>query len=170
MIQEIRGDLLTYGADIICHQANFYGVMGGGVALSIWNKLLNDDSRYVYQDLCCTQGRRLLGSVLALPFTYADGKPGEVFNLFCQDDRAQPDGGITRYDCMYSCLKRVEGHAKLHLGKRRLLSVALPGGMGCGIAGGDWPTVRGIIEEVFGDSPVSCTIVFLDRTKKVGEV
>lgn len=166
MIHEVGGDLLTYGADIICHQANFYGVMGGGVALSIWNKLLDDNTRYAYQNLCCKQGRRLLGSVQSLPFTYASGAPGEVFNLFCQDDRAQLDGSITRYDCMYSCLKYVEGYAKLHPGKRRQLSVALPGYMGCGIACGDWPTVRGIIEEVFSNSPISCTIVYLDRRMK----
>lgn len=166
MIHEVGGDLLTYGADIICHQANFYGVMGGGVALSIWNKLLDDNTRYAYQDLCCKQGRRLLGSVQSLSFTYANGAPGEVFNLFCQDDRVQPDGSITRYDCMYSCLKYVEGYAKLHPGKRRRLSVALPGGMGCGIAAGDWNTVREIIEDVFGSSPVSCTIVYLDRRMK----
>lgn len=166
MIQEVYGDLLTCGADIICHQANFYGTMGGGVARSIWNKLLDDNARYAYQDLCCKQGRRLLGSVQSLPFRYEDGRLAQVFNLFCQDDRPQPDGSITRYDCMYSCLKYVEGFARLHPGKRWRLSVALPGGMGCGIAAGDWPTVRSIIEDVFGDSPVSCTIVFLDRRMK----
>lgn len=40
MIKEIQSDLLTCGADIICHQVNFEGIMGGGVALSIRNKLL----------------------------------------------------------------------------------------------------------------------------------
>lgn len=164
MIQEVVGDLLMYDADFICHQANFYGVMGDGVALSIWNKLLDDPARNAYQLLCLEHGRELLGTVQHLPFVRkSDGKAGLLFNLFCQDDRPQADGGLTRYDCLRSCLEHVEWCAKLH---GRMQRVALPGHMGCGIAGGDWPTVRGIIEEVFGNSPVSCTIVYLDRRMK----
>lgn len=39
-VKIIKGDLLNCGADIICHQTNFFGMMGGGVAASIWNQLL----------------------------------------------------------------------------------------------------------------------------------
>lgn len=30
-VKIIKGDLLNCGADIICHQTNFFGMMGGGV-------------------------------------------------------------------------------------------------------------------------------------------
>ena len=159
MIQEGTGDLLTCGADMICHQANFYGVMGAGVAYSIWNKLLDTTARNAYCNLCRSHGRELLGTVQTLPFIRADGSSALVCNLFCQDDRVQDDGSLTRYDCMRRCLEQVEREAKLHGAKR----VALPSGMGCGIAGGNWNTVRAIIDDVFGKSPVSCTIVYLDR-------
>lgn len=159
MVQEVVGDLLTVDADFICHQTNFYGVMGGGVARAIWDKLLDDNARYSYQAVCCEQGRNLLGRVQHLPAIRAsDEKAVIVLNLFCQDGSPQADGGLTRYDCMRSCLEYVEWVAKLH-GK----TVALPGYMGCGIAGGNWHTVRQIIEDVFGKSTVSCTIVYLNR-------
>ncbi len=161
MVQEVVGDLLECNADFICHQTNFYGVMGGGVARAIWDKLMDDNDRYAYQDLCCTHGRKLLGTVQHLPIIRkSDEKLIILLNLFCQDDSPQADGGLTRYDCMRSCLEYVERHAKLHGSK-----VALPGYMGCGIAGGNWQTVRKIIEDVFGRSPVSCTIVHLDKSK-----
>ncbi len=37
-------------------------------------------------------------------------------------------------------------------------SVAIPYGMGCGLAGGDWGIVLGIISEVFGESEVAVEI------------
>lgn len=162
MIQEVMGDLLTFDADIICHQANFYGVMGAGVARSIWDKLLDETARNDYRNLCRVHGRELLGLVQPLLATRPDGSSVLVCNLFCQDDRVQKDGSLTRYYCMRKCLEYVEMRAKLH---GQVKSVALPGGMGCGIAGGDWNTVRAVIEDVFGKSPVPCTIVYLDRRR-----
>ena len=42
MVHEMTGDLLSCDADYICHQTNFYGVMGAGVAASIHSKLTSD--------------------------------------------------------------------------------------------------------------------------------
>lgn len=158
MVHEMTGDLLSCDADYICHQTNFYGVMGAGVAASIHSKLLSPAAYSAYQRLCRKMGRDLLGEVQYLPGTAKEpgGRSYIVFNLFCQDDRAQADRGLTRYDCMRSCLKQVEHWARENGCKR----VALPGNMGCGIAGGDWRTVRQIIEDVFSKSPVPCTIVW----------
>ena len=44
----IKGDLLETNADIICHQVNLQGVMGGGLALSIARKYPNVNK--VYKD------------------------------------------------------------------------------------------------------------------------
>ncbi len=158
MVQEVVGDLLSCKADYICHQANFYGVMGAGVAASIRRRLLSPAAYSAYQKLCRTAGRGLLGEVQYLPCAADEPeiRPHIVFNLFCQDDQPQADGSLTRYDCMRSCLEKVERMARENGCKR----VALPGKMGCGIAGGDWRTVRRIIEDVFGKSPVTCTIVW----------
>ena len=160
MIHEVKGDLTTYDADFICHQANFHGVMGGGVALAIWNKMLERQARAAYQIHCAKNGANLLGTVQFLPAVQRtpDGdRMCIVYNLFCQADEPQDDGGITHYDSMRECLEQVE-----RLARRSSRTVALPGYMGCGIAGGDWKKVRRIIEDVFGESPVTCTIVYRD--------
>lgn len=51
MVHEMTGDLLSCDADYICHQTNFYGVMGAGVAASIHSKLLSPAAYSVYQRL-----------------------------------------------------------------------------------------------------------------------
>ena len=44
----IKGDLLKADADVICHQVNLQGVMGGGLALSIAMKYPNVNK--IYED------------------------------------------------------------------------------------------------------------------------
>ena len=79
-VKIIKGDLLNCGADIICHQTNFFGMMGGGVAASIWNQLLDQQDRKEYCSLCRDMRGSLLGSVQMLTH---HGKP-YVANLFSQ--------------------------------------------------------------------------------------
>lgn len=61
MVHEMTGDLLSCDADYICHQTNFYGVMGAGVAASIHSKLLSPAAYSVYQRLCRKMGARSAG-------------------------------------------------------------------------------------------------------------
>lgn len=158
MVNDVIGDLITFPANIIAHQTNFDGIMGGGVAYYIANTLLSSYSYDEYRCLCARRKRSLLGKVQFLPTVDVDRHMKAtrfVANMFCQDNRIQPDGGITRYDCMERCLKRIERAAS-----KNGFSVAVPGNVGCGIAGGNWERVRPIIESVFMDSTVPCTIVW----------
>ena len=41
VVNEVIGDLITFPANIIVHQTNFDGIMGGGVAYYIANSLLS---------------------------------------------------------------------------------------------------------------------------------
>ncbi len=160
MIREVVGDLVNVDADIICHQANYHGVMGGGVALAIWDKLLTEPSRKLYEAHCAEAGRNLLGTVQCLPAVrFSDGRTAIVANLFCQDEYQQEDGGLTRYDYMRMCLSTVEAIARA----QHLRCVALPGYIGCGIAGGNWNTVYSIIRDVFDFSPVELIIVYWNK-------
>lgn len=128
-VKIIKGDLLNCGADIICHQTNFFGMMGGGVAASIWNQLLDQQDRKEYCSLCRDMRGSLLGSVQMLTH---HGKP-YVANLFSQ--MAEPDklDSLTDYRKLRRCLHEVKMFAK-----RRGYTVAMPGFLGCGIAGGNW--------------------------------
>ena len=146
MIHEVTGDLLTSGADVICHQVNYHGVMGGGIAASIREKMLSPKRYAAYVMHCQRLERNALGTVL---FTPTCTEKGIVANLFSQDDFT------TDYDALRSCLKYVEKAARI-----MNWTVALPGNMGCGIAHGDWDEVFKVIQEVFGESPVELTIVY----------
>lgn len=149
MIKKVNGDLLQVEAGIIGHQTNYYGVMGAGVALAIRENLLPDQEFAAYQALCSEYHKELLGTVQMLPL--ADGR--FVANIFSQGDGTD-DGYLTDYDAMKKALTELREQAAT-----RETSVALPAGMGCGIAGGDWSIVEDIIQEVFGESEVECTIV-----------
>lgn len=107
-VKIIKGDLLNCGADIICHQTNFFGMMGGGVAASIWNKLLDQQDRKEYCSLCRDMRGSLLGSVQMLTH---HGKPF-VANLFSQ--MAEPDkfDSLTDYRKLRRCLHEVKMFAK----------------------------------------------------------
>ena len=158
MVRKMFGDLLTAPANILCHQTNYYGVMGAGVAATIRNKLLSEAEFQRYRQFCAEYGSNALGKVF-----YSKVVPGRqyVANCFCQREfDEEVPGVLTDYDAMRECLTSVRSFAE-----SAKLTVALPGYMGCGIAGGDWNTVMDIINDVFSESSVSLTIVFLDHQK-----
>lgn len=146
MIHEIIGDLLTSGADVICHQVNYHGVMSGGIAASIREKMLPTMQYAVYVDYCQRLGRNALGTVL---FLHTCIDRGIIANLFSQDDFT------TDYEALRFCLKNVEKAARI-----MSWTGALPGNMGGGIAHGDWNEVMKVINDVFEKSPVELTIVY----------
>lgn len=155
MLTEITGDLLEVGDGIICHQVNYYGVMGGGVAAAIRDNILTDEQYAVYVNFCKTRGRYALGTT---QFLYTPLNVRIVANMFCQDEaenaRCRQFGTITDYEYMKDCFLQVRNAALFT--RRR---VYIPRNIGCGIAGGDWATVRAIIQDVFADFPVEAFIV-----------
>lgn len=152
MIVELLGDVLECDADIIAHQTNCVGVMGAGVAAQIKKKLSFSEFAS-YQKACDEKGAELLGSVQFLKTI--DGKI--VANIFGENI---PTASFcdTDYEALRKGLNVLHTYALIHK-----LSVAIPGLMGCGLAGGSWKIVRDIIEDIFGDSEVSLKIVFFDE-------
>lgn len=156
MVKEIKGNLLEQEKGILCHQTNYEGVMGGGIALAIWNTLLTEQTRKKYVQFCEKSGRDALGNVQFL-FVKDDLV---VANCYSQNGFNEPDayGSITNYDAMRDCFVKVRDFSL----QQNLPLVFVPYGMGCGIAGGDWRMVRGIIADVFGMSDVTAAIVKLE--------
>ena len=130
--------------------------MGGGIAYAIWNKLLTTKNRKSYEDFCRKYGKKALGYVQFLLLK----DDLIVANCFSQNGFDEPDvtGNITNYEAMRKCFVQVRDLAL----QQNLTLVFIPYGMGCGIAGGKWDKVRGIIEDVFGASEVTATIVRLE--------
>ncbi len=156
MITERVGDLLEQ-KDLthIAHQCNLFHCFGGGLAAQIKKKYPRaakvDKMRTAYGDA------NKLGT-----YTVAEPQSGVSFiiNLYTQgpvsedfDDRNEV---LTDYRAMRKALKTLEKGLRLYQDKEVLLG--LPWGLGCGIAGGSWPKVYGIIEDVFGKSPVEVVI------------
>ena len=154
-IQETKGDLLQMDAQIIAHQVNCTGVMGAGVARQIRSKILTGGQFQTYQNLCQEWKERLLGSCLI--FQRKDTAPGRyIANLFGENI---PTGKQldTDYDALARSFVKLKEKAAA-LGAR---CIAIPGYIGCGIAGGDWEIVYSkILAPLFTDGSISLTIVY----------
>lgn len=152
MVREVIGDLLENRSDVICHQTNYVEVMGAGVALAIKTKLLTQEQYEEYQNFCDMYGSGALGLVQFIQVH--DGR--YVANLFSQSEvLSKSNTTFTDYEALEKALRTVEIFAREHK-----LTVALPGRIGCGIAGGSWDKVLSIIMKVFKPSPVLCTVCY----------
>ncbi len=152
MVYEINGDALEFRDGIICHQTNYHGVMGAGIAASIRDRLLTKRQYEIYVETCEAWGRDLLGHVQFLKCRRDDVI---IANCFCQDEELESDdGNITSYTNMRRCFTKVR-----NLAMRGHHRICIPYKMGCGIAGGDWQEVRAIIEKVFGKTDLEVVIV-----------
>lgn len=160
MIKESTKNLLKTKADIIAHQTNCKGVMGAGVARQIRDNLLDATEFDKYVVLCKENANKNLGTVQFLELN--NGKI--LANLF-GEDIPTGKGLDTDYVALKKALKVLKDYAE-----ENRLSVALPGLIGCGLAGGDWAIVRGMIEEMFADSSVNVEICYLPTANIVATI
>ena len=145
MIRERTGDLLTE-KDLthIAHQANLYHTFGAGLALQIARK-------FPYAENADKKTKHgFLGKLGC--FSVGSGDGPTVLNLYTQE------GMGTHYHAMRCAMDGVEDFLRSGAPKVRL---GIPYRLGCGLAGGSWPRVYGIIEAVFGKSSVEVVIVRL---------
>lgn len=130
-------DILDVEWGIIAHQVNMVGVMGAGLAKKIREKWPIAYSLYKMRGL-------RLGECQVVEVS-----PGlHIANLCAQSGFG---GGQcwTDYDALRWGMATLSVFAK-----ERCLQVYLPHGIGCGLAGGDWEIVSGIIEDKLSDAIV----------------
>lgn len=145
MIQIVEGDILSSNEHIVAQQVNCRGVMGAGLAKQIRNKypIVYDE----YNNLCnrFSNKNNLLGQV---QFIKVD-RNQIVANIFGQLDFGR--GKVyTDYDALRKGLLEIKEQASV-----LDYSVAIPYGIGCGLAGGNWEFVYKMIDEVFADYEVT---------------
>lgn len=144
MIYEVKGDIVKDKVyDIFCHQVNCQGVMGSGLAKQI---------RYAYPEVfnCyknkCTNDKNLLGTIQhVLTSDYRI-----CINMFAQDQYGR-DKQYTDYTAFKKCLDEI---AQKIMPLSTVDKIAFPYMIGCGLAGGDWVIVRGMLQD------------FADKVKK----
>ena len=141
MIHLVQGNIFTAEVgQIICHQVNCQGKMGKGIAKTIRERYPPIYS--TYQDLCERYASyQLLGRV------YIDKmEDGRVIaNIFAQDEYGK-DARYTNYEALAQCLEKLAIYSK-----ENGMSIALPYGIGCNNAGGNWNIVKTMIEEYLVD-------------------
>lgn len=152
MISARVGDLLAQD-DIthIAHQVNLYHTFGAGLAAQIAR-------RFPYAEIA-DNDTDFANNAKIGTFSIGRGVGLTVINLYTQ--RSPEDGYaecLTDYNSMRVALRGVEEY--LRDGKDTV-RLGLPHGLGCGLAGGSWPKVYGIIKEFFAESPVDVVIVKL---------
>ncbi|MCC2255556.1 hypothetical protein LKD70_14220 [Ruminococcus sp. CLA-AA-H200] len=160
MIREVKKNLLDTESGIIAHQVNCKGIMGAGVAKQIRNRLLTSGQYSSYKAICeNAMPETLLGT--SIFFRCNQAADLVIANMFAENI---PTGRNldTDYDALKACLLGVK-----HYGRSKHLPIAIPGYLGCGLAGGDWRYVfKHIITPIFKDYPYGLTICYLPGSIK----
>lgn len=137
---EKKGDLLDLDANIICHQVNCLGIMGGGIALQIKKKWPLVFEQYKeYCDKHIEAPEEMLGKAFMSP---ADGRwVANIFSQFGvgtdqqQTDYASIEEGIKDLFTWICKSRNALGNE---------ISIGIPKNYGCGLGGGDWNIVESI--------------------------
>lgn len=142
MITIVEGNILDAKENVIAQQVNCMGIIGSGLAKQIRNKY--PEIFQYYSNFVINNGKlKCLGEC---QMVLVDNKKNKyVANLFGQYNYGR-DKQPTDYDALSSALIKLKNYCK-----EFNLSISIPYQLGCGLAGGDWDIVYGIIEEVFND-------------------
>lgn len=141
MIKIIKGNILDCNEDIIVHQVNIQGYMGGGIARQLANQYKGLEEFYSKHCSILENDYEILGGTTLI---YKENNK-IICNIFSQ----KPN-----FDTDYEAIKRCLEYVKLWASNNNL-SIAIPYEIGCGIANGDWYIVHKIIEEVFNNYDVT---------------
>lgn len=142
MLKFEKGNIITGGYPIFCQQVNCKGVMGAGLAKQIRDKypLVYTD----YKELCDTHKGSLLGHI---QLVHMSGLNGRIcVNMFAQEGYGR-DKRYTDYDAFKNCLNALAKSLNCYSVEGHYHTVALPYGIGCGLAGGDWYIIKGMLED-----------------------
>ena len=153
MINIKSGNIINAAEDIICHQVNCLGIMGGGLALQIKNKY--PEVFKAYKEFCPRQKtEQMLGQTQIV--ACHDGK--YIANIFGQNEcgwgKQQTD-----YDALAQGFNRLFS-AVTNDSKYSDKSIAIPYGIGCGLGGGDWNEVLKIIEKSIKAYDVKNVVIY----------
>lgn len=158
MIIEIKGDLIAMAeageVDGLAHGCNCFHAMGSGIAGQLARKYPDVPAADVADTVCGDFSK--LGT-----FTVADvdskGSVFEVFNCYTQKAPSYNGEDVFDYDTFPALLQKLHGHINTYysgfvtIGERYILGFPR---IGAGLAGGDWPRIRSMIEAEFTDSPL----------------
>lgn len=140
MIKIVEGNILNAPENIIGHQVNCQGVMGAGLAKQIRSKYPEVFNNYSELVSSCENKSDLLGKMQLVTC----GENRWVANVFGQYSYGRGNVNYTSYIALEDAMICLRDIAIKHN-----LTVALPFGIGCGLAGGNWDIVEKMIVNTF---------------------
>jgi len=140
-VQIIKGDLLKSDCNVMIHQANCFNTMGAGIAKQI--KKLFPGAFEADKNFPIPVGsEERLGC-----FSHYFNGQVSIVNLYGQYRYGR--GSVhTSYAGVEKALDSIIAHLASHRASGYTYKVGLPYSMGCGLAGGTWDIVYGIIQKI----------------------
>ena len=134
MLIHKNGNILEATENIICHQVNEDGIMGGGLALQIAKQYPNVEKRYkIFCQHFNYDIRQLLGLSIIIPISQKQ----KIANCFTQNKF------VTDLKAIRICFTKILRDIQETDG-----TIAIPYKYGCGIARGNWEEVEKVFEEL----------------------
>jgi O-acetyl-ADP-ribose deacetylase (regulator of RNase III) len=146
MVKIVKGDLFQADVDIIAHGTNCKNGFGSGVAGQMAK--VHPRAKQEYHAKFFSEGWKL-GDV---QFVFSGNKT--IANCATQNEYFPRDKVHADYYSIRVCMEKVKLFAQTGD-----WSIGMPK-IGCGLAGGDWSIVKGILDEVFTDYDI--TVFSLD--------
>lgn len=146
VIEIIRGDICDTDCKIILHQVNCQNAMGSGVAKALYTRW--PEVKQEYHRLAGTlEPRQLLGRIQPVLLREFGGQK-IVINMFTQLNYGRECTVLyTNYKALAEALEKIN---KIYPGK----TIAVPQGLACVRAGGDWLKVERMVIEKLKDMKV----------------
>ena len=145
MVHYVKGNLLDSDCDYICHQVNCQGRMGSGIAKQIRERWPEVYEKYMQEyDFWTTQmGRTMspLGNIDIAPIKNSNQR---VINMYTQASYGYDGKRYTSYWAFARALDLIRAYV-LDDAK-----IGFPKNIGCGLGGGNWEIISGLIEESLG--------------------
>jgi O-acetyl-ADP-ribose deacetylase (regulator of RNase III) len=149
----IKGDITEADEEFIIHQVNCMNAMGSGVAKALFTKWA--DVKHIYHRDCehnklvGKSQDNLLGFIGIVPVSTLNGNK-YVINAYSQLTYGNDGVQHTDYDAVAKCFIL----SRNMMDVMEVPKIAIPFGYGCGLGGGDWDIVYGIIKDIFGSKAV----------------
>lgn len=155
MIKEVQSCVFEQFEKIencgLVHQCNCFCVMGAGVAKEVKKRY---PSAYRADCMYSFAGDETKLGDFSVSRAGADLNKRFVFNVYGQYGYGLGGGQNTEY---HALRKGLEG-VKAFCNKHQITKLCIPYNIGCGLGGGNWKIVSGIIEDVFGNSDMEAFI------------
>lgn len=132
-----KGNVLEATENLICHQVNEDGVMGGGLALQIATNY--PDVALEYKKYCETFKNNNFNLFGESQYCFINDNQ-RIVNCFTQMNF------ITQYNLVKKVFIKIKNTAK-----ENRWTIAIPYKYGCGIADGSWETLESILLDIFTD-------------------